>query len=129
MTKITVGDIYRDAELVQRGLEAVKAQSGADWAVEDILDACRFSKWLLLMLGDDGNFAIMRRCKNTFTGEAFLSVEAVYSVGTNDISTCLEDLDDIAREAGCAYIEMESVRSGFERKGWEKHHICYRRRV
>ena len=125
---ITRADVATVQNIVLHGLECIKSGGFVDWSPWQVLNKCASGEWHLLMIGEE-RFMIISLNINTFTDERFLCMEAVYCQGFNDIVTVLPEIDQLAREMGCAYIEMQSNRKGFERTGWTVHDISYRRRL
>jgi hypothetical protein len=119
-------DIRTAWEAVRRGMEQIRTEMRADWRLEDIYALCLWGKATLYTAPE--GFVILVRMENEFTAEPYLYVLACHGAGPVQ-ERYWPELERIAREAGCRYVECLSPRRGFERTGWDLEHVCYRRRL
>jgi len=102
-----------------------------DWRSEDVYAACTTGNAALYMPDDDEEgLLILKVIENPFTGDKALFVWVAYSPLCDAQEKYSGDLEVIAREAGCQWIEFESKRRGFSKRGgWEAMNTMYRRKV
>lgn len=125
-------DIRQCWERVREWIEEVIEKVGPqDWRPEDIYAACATGHATLFCdAGDREGLVVISMNHNPFTGEKFMFVWLAYSRGnaSQAIETYENQLMEIARKEGCAYVEHESTRRGFERRpGWMMGNTTFRR--
>jgi len=122
-------DIRQTWETVKCWLDIVA--DNQDWRSEDVYAACVAGNAALYMPDDDDEgLLILRVTENPFTGDKVLFIWVAYSPLGDAQEKYSGDLESIAREAGCQWIEFESKRKGFSRRGeWEPMNTMYRRKV
>jgi hypothetical protein len=124
--ELQLTDIRKVWEAIRPGLAEIREEMRADWRLEDVYALCFLGKATLYTAAE--GFVILVRMTNEFTGEPYLYVMACYGRGMVQ-ERYWPDIEMIARQAGCGYVELLSPRRGFERTGWELEHVCYRRRL
>lgn len=117
-------DIRACWEKIKPGLEQIRTEMEADWRLEDIYSLCLYGKATLYTAPE--GFIILVRMENEFTGEPYLYAMACHGQGQVQ-DKYWPEIEAIARQARCGYVECLSPRRGLERTGWSLEHVCYRR--
>jgi len=118
-------------ERVEPMLDDLLAKTSQDWKPRDIYAACVNGSATAFMPDDDDcGILVVNTGNNPFTGEHFLFVWIAYHPASNAQELYSEQIETIARESGCSYIEFESKRHGFDRRGdWKAMNTTYRKKV
>ncbi len=117
-------DIRQCWDQIKSGLEQIRTEMRADWRLEDIYSLCLFGKATVYTAPE--GFVILVRMTNEFTAEPYLLVLVCYGLGQVQ-ELYWPEIEQIAKEAGCLYVECLSPRRGFERTGWDLEYVCYRK--
>lgn len=123
---LTETDVRIAWDSIRHGLDQVRTQMHADWRPEDVYALCLWGKASLYTAPE--GFVVLVRMQNEFTSEPYLYVMAAHGDGMVQ-EKYWPQIEHMARQAGCAYVECLSPRRGFERTGWTVEHVCYRRRL
>jgi len=112
-------------------LEALLEKTPQDSKPVDVYTACVNSYATMFMPDDDDEGLIVVSIReNQFTGESYLFVWMAYHKDKNAQEIYGQEIEDLARRHGCAYIEFESRRRGFERRGdWEMLNTTFRKKL
>jgi len=112
-------------------VESVRIASGSDWRCEDVYASCLAGDSTMLVPQEVGAGVLVISTEiNKFTLEKFLFVWVCYSKDSNAQQRFMDTLVEIARQEDCAYIEMQSHRTGFMKsKDWKSCATIYRKEV
>lgn len=127
-------DIRKVWDTVRPGLEYAVSKTLTDVRPEDCYAACVAGRWHLFKPdAASSDFVLLAQSVSVYTGDAFLIVVAAYSKTGNAIDTYTSDIEAIARESGCKWIEFVSSRPGWgrhaKRHGFKPRHTLYRREL
>lgn len=127
-------DIRKVWDRVVDGLREVAHQTDAEWRPEDIYHAVLSGKSFLFMdSSDPESFVVLNEYKHPYLAERVMIVDIAYNRTGDAIDRYQEQMEDIAREAGCAFIEFSSPRMGFkrvaEKHGYETVCTIYRKKL
>jgi hypothetical protein len=120
LKQINIRDVWEE---IRPGVETVVARGGGDWRAEDLYAACvNGTAWL--WMSEEGDFCVLQLQRNEYRNQLECFVWAAYNRG--DIEAHLQQVGEIAREAGAKRLVMSSARRGWERRPeWRKLHSTY----
>ena len=109
---------YRDCwPRIRAGLERILDEVGADWRPEDVYAELKAGRAALFFVGDDG-FIVLQR-GTTLDGRNEMFVLAVEGAGMlKHYPAVYEELEDLARKAGCSRLRHVSKHSQWEGRFW-----------
>ncbi len=112
-------------------LKALLEKNDQDCKPVDVYTACVNNQATMFMPDDDDSGLLVVAVKeNAFTSENYMFVWMAYHKDSNAQELYSQEIEDIARHHGCAYVEFESKRRGFERRGdWEMMNTTFRKRL
>jgi len=127
-------DIRKVWDIIVDGLIQVKHQTGAEWRPEDIYHAVLSGKSFLFMdSSDEESFVVLNEYSHPYLSERVMIVDIAYNKTGDAIDRYQAQMEDIAKEAGCAFVEFSSPRTGFkrvaEKHGYETVCTIYRKRL
>jgi len=123
------GDLKRDWPMVRKGLEVICARQQCDFIPEDIYHMIKSGRGSLYVNGERDSFMVLRKITHGRTGEEGAEMVVTFCAVGRDSVELIAEIEEIARAAGCTYLEMDSQRRGFARTGWDEDRIVYRRRL
>lgn len=131
MKTLTVANIREHWSWVRPGLAEIARENDAAWLPEDIYASIRAgSASLLLAEGDTSGFLVAKVYTEAYEGAKVFYIIACFHPAENAQQLYGKAVDAMAEELGCAFVEFDSRRKGFERQGgWEIDRIVYRRRL
>lgn len=112
-------------------IDSIRVSSGSDWRCEDVYASCLSGDSTMLMPDETNSGVIVLSTEiNKFTLQKFLFVWICFSKENDAQQKYIEPLEEIARQEGCVYIEMQSHRIGFMKsKDWKPCVTTYRKEV
>jgi len=112
-------------------LEALLKKNDQDCKPVDVYTACVNSQATIFMPNDDDSgLLVVAKKENQYTGEQYMFVWIAYHKDSNAQERYSQEIEDMARHYGCAYVEFQSKRRGFERRGeWEMMNTTFRKRL
>ena len=113
--------------MVRKGLEAILSKQECDFIPEDIYCLVKTGRAALYVNEERDSFTVLRKITHARTGEEGAEMVVTFSAQGQDSSALIAEIEGIAREAGCTYLEMDSQRRGFVRTGWKEDRTVYRR--
>lgn len=127
-------DIRKVWDRVVDGLREVAHQTDAEWRPEDIYHAVLSGKSFLFMdSSDPESFVVLNEYTHPYLAERVMIVDIAYNKTGDAIDRYQDQMEDIAKEAGCAFIEFSSPRMGFkrvaEKHGYETICTIYRKKL
>jgi len=125
---VDVREVWEAAEPM---ISALLEKSPQDSRSVDVYTACVNCNATMFMPDDDDEGLIVVSIReNQFTGESYLFVWMAYHKDKNAQELYSQEIEGLARKHDCAYIEFESRRRGFERRGdWETMNTTFRKRL
>jgi len=121
------GELKKDWPMVRNGLEVICARQECDFIPEDIYFLIKSGRAALYVNGERDSFTVLRKITHSRTGEEGAEMVVTFCAVGRDSLELIAEIEEIARAAGCAYLEMDSQRRGFSRAGWSEDRIIYRR--
>jgi hypothetical protein len=98
------------------GLEEIHRLTSPEWRPEDLYAGCVSGRMHLFKPDATGNdFVLLTRNVSGYSGKAYLLVVAAFSKDGDAVAKFQSEIEDIARESGCAAIEFCSPRKGWNR--------------
>ena len=134
MSGLQAFDVRQVWEQVRPGLDEIKGKTNPDWRPEDLYAACLGKRAHIFMPDADAtDFVLLAQNNCLYSGNAYLVVIAAYSKEGDAVETFQSEIDDIARESGCSWIDFFSPRIGWERHarrhGYEPKATVFRRKL
>jgi hypothetical protein len=134
MTQLEAFDVRGVWDRVKPGLDEIKAKTLPAWRVEDMYAACVAKRAHIFMPDATGSdFVLLAQNHCEYSGKAYLMVVAAYSKAGDAVATFQSEIDRIARESGCHWIDFCSPRIGWERHarthGYEPRLTVFRREL
>lgn len=126
---IIPGKLNRDWPWVKDGIEVIRKRCNAEWLAEDLYCQIKTGKSSLYVNEAMNAFGIIRPIENPYTGEPGLEILDAYAPIGEDTDALMDDIEELAKSKGYVFIQMDSIRKGFERKGWTMKKIVYTRRL
>lgn len=118
-------DIRKVWDFIKPGLEVIQSISKPEWRVEDIYADCKYGKAFLFVDSSDYNsFVVLQSYECTSRGDHVLFVLAAYSPHYDAYMESKDEVERIARETGCRWIEFASPRRGWEKKAVDFDTVC-----
>lgn len=131
MFAVDVTDVWN---FVAPRLQEVADKTNAEWTIEDIYEALLLEKAFLFMHSSDNeSFVVLSELKHPYLKQSVLMVDVAYSKTGCAIDRHQSDLEQLAKDAGAAYLEFSSPRAGFKRvaakHGYETVCTTYRKKL
>jgi len=125
---VDVREVWEAAEPM---ISALLEKTPQDSRPVDVYTACFNNNATMFMPdNDDSGLLVVSVKENQFTGEIYLFVWMAYHKDSNAQERYSAEIEDIAYKHRCAYIEFESRRRGFQRRGdWETMNTTFRKRI
>jgi len=123
-------DIRTVWAVIEPMLDKLLKKNDQDCKPVDVYTACVNDQATLFMPEDGLGLLVVTVKINQFTAERHMFVWMACHQNSNAQDMYSEEIEDLARGQGCAYVEFESKRRGFERRGgWETMNTTFRKRL
>ncbi len=123
-------DIRKVWKVVEPMLSALLDKNEQDSKPVDVYTVCVNEQATLFMPEDNSGLLVVTVKINQFTSERYLFVWMACHKDSNAQDVYSAEIEEIGRSHGCSYIEFESKRRGFERRGdWEMMNTTFRKRL
>jgi len=130
MSQLIISDIRTNWEKTRIALREIAAENNAAWIPEDIFVMVKNNLATFFVTDDGLGFVILQVMTESFSGDRILHIVVAHHPGKDPQEKYREAIDQIAIDHQCAFVECESLRKGFERKGgWNLDRMVFRRGV
>jgi hypothetical protein len=128
VSKLEAFDVRQVWDAILPGLQHIKRLTNADWRPEDLYSACLAKRMHVFKPDAAGSdFVLLVQNISPYTGKAYLLVLAAYSKEGDAIAKFQSEIDSIALESGCEFVEFASPRKGWERMAARHDYVEVRR--
>lgn len=116
------------------GIVEIKEKTDPTWRPEDLYASMTVGNLHCFMPDPDGSdFVLLTSGVTAYSRQKYLTVLCAYSKTGDAVATFQDEIDNIARESGCEWVEFSSSRPGWGRhgaaNGYEPVFTVYRRKL
>lgn len=127
-------DIRKVWDAISDAMKEVAHITDAEWRPEDVYHSVVSGKSFLFMDSSDSqSFVVLSEYAHPYLSEKVLTVDIAYNKTGNAIDRYQSEIEDIAREAGCSFIEFSTPHEGLkrvvEKHGYETICTTYRKKL